>query len=359
MKICLINNLYPPFNRGGAERVFVDQFNKLTSKGHQVFVITSKPLFSKPKNQKNIYRFYPLNIFSIYHINKLPVVLRAVWRLLDIFNFHSYFKIKKILTKENPDLIYAHNLTGLGYLIPRLIKRLKIKYIQVVHDVALIYPSGLLIYNHRQESFLIKIYFKLTRFLFNSPNQINFPSEWLKKYYQDHNFFLSSAKQVVRNFTVPTKDLLSSKKLKDPAKVHFLYLGQIEEHKGIIFLINAFNQLDDIGYQLDIIGDGSKIKEAKKLAAENPNIVFHPWSHQSEINLLKTADYTILPSLCYENSPTTIFTSLLANVPVIAPDLGGIPELITVNKNGYLIPPGDIKCLIKILKNVIIKARKD
>jgi len=360
MKICLINNLYQPYEHGGAEVVAENQVNDFISQGHDVFVITTQPLFKKinpaTSLKYKVYRFYPWNIFSFYYLNKLPVFLRAIWRLLDIFNFYSYFKIKSILNKERPDIVYGHNLTGFGYLIPATIKKSKVRYIQVTHDVVLIRPSGLLLFGKEKENILIKLYTLITKFLFNSPDQIHFPSHWLKNYYDSYGFFPASEKQVIRNFKIRTEDLLSRKQLKNPAKINFLFVGQIEKHKGILFLIKSFYKLRVTDYELHIVGAGSQLKQAKQLASHNKNIIFH--GYQSAKKFLPQADYTIVPSLCYENSPTIIFQSLAAGVPVIASNLGGIPELIENNKNGYLFAPVDKESLLNILKSIIIKANE-
>mgnify|MGYP001481698211 CR=1 FL=1 len=365
MKICLLNNLYPPYYRGGAERVVENQVKKLLADGHDVFVITTKPSMSSPKlgpaspnrgegvpkaEGYRVYRFYPLNIISYYHLNKLPASPRVLWRLIDTFNFHSYFKIKKILRTEKPDIIYAHNLTGLGLLIPRLIKKLKIKYIQTMHDVVGVRPSGLLLFGHESENILVKLWTRLNRVLYGSPEEVIFPSAWLNNYYETHGFFPQSKKVVIRNFVIPADNLLSNKKPKSPDKITFLYIGQIETHKGILFLVKTVNELLVTSYELLIIGSGSQLELVKKLAKENPRIKFLGYQSPDKIKAyLQQADYTIVPSLCYENSPTVIFESLAAGVPVIAANLGGIPELLRVGENGYLFKPGNVQVLSDIL----------
>lgn len=359
MKICLINNLYPPFYRGGAERVVENQFQKFVADGHDVFVITSGPLLKNVGTQnlafppKQIYRFYPLNLISYYHLSKLPAILRALWRLVDTFNFYSYFKIKKILRAKKPDIIYTHNLTGLGLLIPRLIKKLKIKNIQTMHDVVGVRPSGLLLLGQEKENIFIKIWTMLNRWLYGSPDEVHFPSEWLMDYYSAHNFFPNSKKEVIRNFPVPTADLLSNKKLKSPDRMILSYIGQIEVHKGILFLLNTINELRIKNYELWIMGTGSALNQAKKLATGNPRIKFLSYQPKEKIQAyLKQSDYTIVPSLCYENSPTVIFESLAAGVPVIASNLGGIPELVRAGESGYLFTAGNVQLLSDILNKL-------
>ncbi|NMC51692.1 glycosyltransferase family 4 protein [Candidatus Kuenenbacteria bacterium] len=356
MKICLINNLYPPYNRGGAERVVENQAQEFVTAGHEVFIITSRPIQDRSQagsEKIKVYRFFPPNIISYYHLQKLPFPLRAPWRLFDTFNFHSYFKIKKILQTEKPDIVYAHNLTGLGLLIPRLIKKLKIKYTQTMHDVVGIRPSGLLLYGQEKENIFIKFWTSLNRWLYSSPDKVIFPSVWLKKYYEGHKFFPHGPKEAAQNFYLPSANLLLNKKLKSPDKVTFLYIGQIESHKGILFLIQTLNELLVTSYELLILGSGSQLESAKDLAKSNSQIKFLGYQPKEKIQeYLKQADYTIVPSLCYEASPTVIFESLAVGVPVIASNLGGIPELIRVGEKGYLFEPGNKKQLLEIIEDI-------
>ena len=119
MKICIINSLYPPYNRGGAEVIAEKQAKELLAEGNDVFVITTRPMCRKSssgcgfsvEDGIKIYRFYPLNIFSIYFIYKHCYLKRIIWRIIDVFNIHSYNQIKRILIQEKPDIVpYLHLL---------------------------------------------------------------------------------------------------------------------------------------------------------------------------------------------------------------------------------------------------------
>ncbi len=359
MKIAVVNNLYPPFNRGGSSRVVQKQISDFKRAGHHVFVITTRPLFASPSIEEQlckVYFIYPWNIFSVYYINKFNFLLRSVWRLIDIFNLSTYFKIKHIFNKEKPDIVYAHNLTGLGYLLPRLFKKMGIRYVQIIHDVALIRPSGLLIYGYEYDNFFIKLYINLTKHLFASPHEIIFPSQWIKQYYEKYNFFPLSHKRIVKNFNLDIKNLLDYKKLKTKQQINFLYLGQMEKHKGILLLIDVFNHLPNRlreKYNLLIVGQGSQLANCKKKAKQNKHIIFYGHQPANKVKIfLNLADYLIVPSLCYENAPTVIFEALDGQLPVIASNLGGINELIIDNKNGYLFEAGNKRLLIKILEKI-------
>ena len=66
---------------------------------------------------------------------------------------------------------------------------------------------------------------------------------------------------------------------------------------------------------------------------------------------IRDSKYCILPSLWYENSPNCVLESFAYRKPVIASNIGGIPELVKNNYNGFLFEPGSIEdCRDKILK---------
>ena len=57
-----------------------------------------------------------------------------------------------------------------------------------------------------------------------------------------------------------------------------------------------------------IAGTGGKLKKARQLAKPNKYIKFLGWKNKEEIrDLMESSDCLIVPSLCYENSPTVIY----------------------------------------------------
>jgi len=346
MKIYLINNLYKPYNRGGAERIVELQAEGLTQTGHEVFIISTKPLFATPPpatawhwRAGNTQHLKPKAYYLpglYYNLNKIPKILRLLWHLLDMFDIGNYLKIKPILKKEKPDIVITHNLKGLSYLIPRAINCLKIKHIHVLHDIQLLHPSGLMLYRKekRLNSFPAKIYISLCRWLFSSPEIVISPSKWLMKLHEEKNFFSQSRKIVLPN-PIPDSSVSSLlPRRKTGGKVfRFLYVGQIEKHKGILFLINSFSILYQnfgrCGFELIITGTGSKLKKAKQLAKLNKYIKILGWKDKEGVReLMNSTDCLIVPSLCYENSPTVIYEAASVGLPIIAARLGGIPELV-------------------------------
>ena len=356
MKIGIISNLYPPFVRGGAEVIAALEAKGLKDVWQHVFIITSRPyrgfrsLFVSrgEDNEIPVYRFYPLNFYHYLNDFRFPGFVRFFWHLWDNFNIFSYWQVKKILITEKPDAIITHNLMGLGFLLPRLLKKLKIKHLHTLHDVQLGTPSGLILHGKEKSwqhhFFKIIGYDKLMKFLWRSPDVVISPSRFLLNYYQKLGLFPDSKKTVLPN---PIKQIIKFNR-KSSYNLELLYLGQIHSAKGILELISAIHNLKLPALRLNIIGVGPDLACAKKLAGLDKRICFHGWlGHQEMMPLLAKADVLIVPSLCYENSPTVIYEVLALGIPVLAADIGGVAELITEGKNGWIFPAGDFKTLNK------------
>jgi glycosyltransferase involved in cell wall biosynthesis len=370
MKICLINNLYPPYARGGAERIAEITAQEAIKAEHEVIIISSRPRFRTKilaTAADGIKKYLVPSLF--YDLNKIPLPFRLFWHGWDMFDIFTARKIKNILEKEKVDLVITHNLKGLSYLTPWFmvkefnfptiqkafgfsIKKTGIKHIHILHDIQLIHPSGLLIYGKEKKinSFLAKIYFSICKKLFGSPDLVVAPSAWLLKMYEDRGFFPGSKKMVLPN---PTAVILDPQNIdainRVPTKeFRFLYIGQLEIHKGIFLLVKSFLELlkKYPTCKLDIVGDGSKIEEIEKLIGQNSRIEILGRKKMQEIfDLMKNSSCVIVPSLCYENSPTVIYEAIEVGLPVIASNIGGTPELLANNKKLLFLP--EEKCLLE------------
>jgi glycosyltransferase involved in cell wall biosynthesis len=68
--------------------------------------------------------------------------------------------------------------------------------------------------------------------------------------------------------------------------------------------------------------------------------------------LYNLADAFVLPSYS-ESFPMTVLEAMSCKLPVIATDVGGIPEMIDSNRNGLLFQPGNPKGLSASLHKVL------
>ncbi len=360
MKIGIITNLYPPYARGGAEYVIVRTVEALTAKGHDVFVVTTGPKSITAKGEldlnatERVYRYFPPNIYHVLDDYKYSWPIRFIWHVIDAFSTYSAWKISRILREEKPDVVITHNLKGIGFQIPQMIQRLNIPHVQIVHDLQLIYPSGLLFAGKERQPTLLRPLYFIYRFLcrafFGIPDLVIFPSEYLKSVYLNNKFFQNSEKIVMPNPAPKFQLAHRTKTMSDTLRL--LFVGQLEEHKGIRFLLKSFQKLD-IKSRLIIAGEGYYKKYVNKIAVPSPNILYLGFvTTEQLVSVLNTVDALVVPSLCYENSPTVIYESLQAGIPVLASDIGGVGELVKNGVNGFLFKPGDTEDFIRATKEL-------
>ncbi len=329
MKVAVINNLYKPYQKGGAEKVAEITINQLQSLGHQVFLVTTKPSSKKEENSSP--KTYYINS-KYYNLKDYSYTYRFFWQIENVFNTRKALRLRRILKKEKPDLIISNNLMGLSFLSFFVIRQLKIKHVHILHDVQLIHPSGLIFYRKEKiaDTLAARIYQMLNKKISSSPDLIVSPSKWLLEKHLRRGFFKKSKKLILDNPLAFKKIETKKEATENKRNYNFIFVGQIEEHKGVIFLIKTFNRIKNKeNIKLTIVGDGSLMNKAQELASGNKNITFLGKKNGEEVkNELLKHDCLIVPSLCYENSPTVIYEASAFNLPVIASDLGGISELI-------------------------------
>lgn len=356
MKIILINNLYKPYARGGAEKVVENIARGLLKQGDEVKIITTRPFFSRGPIFERETNIYYLRSFY-YNLISIPKFLRFFWHILDIFWPGDFWRTWLILKREKPDLVISHNLKGIGLSARAAIKSLRIKHIHTLHDIQLLHPSGLMMYGEEKkiENFSSRIYAFLSKIFISSPDFIVSPSVWLMRLHEERGFFKKSKKYIIPN----PIDLIignASQGNQKGDEINFLYVGQIENHKGISFLVESFEGINS--GKLTIVGDGSILNKLKKDKGGN-NIVFLGRKNKDEVaELMRRADCLIVPSLCYENSPTVIYEAFAVGLPVLASRLGGIGELLPAE---YLFEAGNREDLLKKIewfkenKNLVVQ----
>ena len=141
-------------------------------------------------------------------------------------------------------------------------------------------------------------------------------------------------------------------------QVNLLFLGRIGQRKGAFDLIRAFSLLPPEcrnRTRLIMAGDG-ELEEARHLVKRlnlSSSITLPGWMDTHECDrLLAEADVFILPSYD-EGLPLAMLEAMAWGLPVIVTPVGGIPEIVTSGETGFLINPGDIDKLSKVMLNSI------
>lgn len=68
--------------------------------------------------------------------------------------------------------------------------------------------------------------------------------------------------------------------------------------------------------------------------------------------LIRGAKCTVYPSIWYENCPFSVMESIMYGTPVVASDIGGIPELIDDGKTGFLFEAGNTEKMTEAINRI-------
>lgn len=137
---------------------------------------------------------------------------------------------------------------------------------------------------------------------------------------------------------------------RDDPRLHLVFVGRLAPVKGLRVLIEALRLrraregADDL--RLTVVGDGEDRPALEAMAAPLGDAVrFTGYRSQDEVaGILATADAFALASFA-EGVPVVLMEAMAAGLPVIAPRITGIPELVEDGVSGILVPPGDAQAL--------------
>jgi glycosyltransferase involved in cell wall biosynthesis len=133
--------------------------------------------------------------------------------------------------------------------------------------------------------------------------------------------------------------------------------GRAQPYKGIETAIAAARLLQDQGDQIThfaFCGDGSGLRSLQALSSDLGVARFHFLGRREDIpSLLGSATVAVVPSHWGEAFGLTVVEAMAAGVPVVASAVGGIPELVTHAKTGFLVPPRDPYALATAIRECL------
>ncbi|MBT4850342.1 glycosyltransferase family 4 protein [Candidatus Parcubacteria bacterium] len=142
-------------------------------------------------------------------------------------------------------------------------------------------------------------------------------------------------------------------------KKYFGTIASFYKTKGYEFLLEAIKLLKEENsplldtYNWAFMGDGPELDNIKKLAKEYnvSDYVKFLGEKENAWKYLNAFDYFILPST-KEGLPYTILEAGLAKLPTISTQVGGIPEILTNDKTGLVVPPANPLSLAEAMKKL-------
>ena len=134
-----------------------------------------------------------------------------------------------------------------------------------------------------------------------------------------------------------------------------------DKRKGNQFLMPALERMAKAGWNenTELVIIGASGPENSSEFGMKVHYMGHLHDEESQVLLYSAADVTVAPSM-QENLSNTVMESLACGTPVVAFNIGGMPDLISHQKSGYLVAPFDINELASGIAWILEdKARHD
>ena len=141
-----------------------------------------------------------------------------------------------------------------------------------------------------------------------------------------------------------------------------LFLGRLWEGKGAWVVVRALGRLralDGLTARLTLAGPiepaerEAIVREIEQAGVSDLVEITGPLSPARVADLLSTAHVLVVPSTWEEPFPLVCIEGALARVPLVASDVGGIPEFLTDSEHALLFPPGDSDACAEALRKTL------
>lgn len=236
-------------------------------------------------------------------------------------------KLYRVMREEKPDVVHTH-LDVIKYAVPAaLLAGVKCR-VHTVHSVAQKEAEGM------AQKIINKTYYRLG---WSVPVAL---SEEVRQTIVDFYGLKHEKVPVIRNGV----DLSKCQRKEDyrvGETVKLLHVGRFDVPKNHAGLLKAFQKLheQDPRCRLQLVGDGELREETEKLAMALGIAQWVEFAGMQEnvYPYLQKADVFVLPSI-YEGNPMTILEAMGTGLPIVATEVGGIPDMLKNGQTGLLVP---------------------
>lgn len=131
-----------------------------------------------------------------------------------------------------------------------------------------------------------------------------------------------------------------------PSEPFILFVGDLMHLKGVDVLLEGYASLERAP-PLVLIG-----RRCQDTPAELPRNVrlFSMWPHAAIMHAWRRCLFGVLPSVGPEACATVVMEAMASGKPVLASDIGGMPDLVDSGETGLLVPPGNAPALANAIQ---------
>ena len=330
MKILMLTWEYPPRVVGGISRVVYDLSHRLIKDGHEVTVVTYRdgevPYYEDDKGVK----VYRVDNYMIQPNNFIDWILQL--------NFNMVERASQIIAEQGKfDVIHAHD-----WLVANAAKTLKhsfdIPIVATIHATEAGRNSGI---REPNQKYINDTEWMLTY----EANEVIVNSNYMKSEVQ-RLFGLPFEKiNVVPNgvnlnkFTGMDRDYSFRRKYAMDNEKIILFMGRLVYEKGVQHLISAMPKILENYHdaKLVIAGKGGMLDELKaqvEAMGLGQKVYFTGYLNAKQVSkMYKCADISVFPST-YEPFGIVALEAMLAGVPTVVSDVGGLNEIVEHGVDG-------------------------
>ena len=387
MKVLVIGSVYPRFHEDAEVPWLRTSIAHLKKAGLQVQVLA--PAYKGLKSHEidgvpvNRFRYAPANLEMLTHEEGAPSKMASKpWlQLLAIpYIISGFFKCLAICRKWRPDIIHAHWPFPHAYIALGAAKLFKIPLVLNFHGAEL-----LLIRKKKWVKPLLKFAIGQAQAVFANSSFTagkikairNVDVEWSPygTTLDERRNTKDERREAVEGGSLPLAPASASAtpsprgdspKTPEPhainGKFKILFVGRHIERKGICYLIEAAKYLPRDQFEIRIVGVGDLTEELKKQAASMPpesaEIIFTGKLSPEELaNEYRTANVFTLPAIVDSKGDTeglgvVLIEAMELGLPVVASNVGGIPDVVVDGVSGILVPEKSPEALASAFKKL-------
>jgi N-acetyl-alpha-D-glucosaminyl L-malate synthase BshA len=326
---------YPTY--GGSGVVATELGKELATRGHDVHFITYALPIRLTMSERIYFHEVEVLTYPLFEYPPYDLVLAT--------------KMAEVTARYELDILHVHYAIPhsiSAYLAKMMLSERKIPFVTTLHGTDIT-----LVGNDRS-------YLPITRFGIEQSDAVTAVSDYLKRKTIEE-FQIQRPINVVPNFVDcdlygRSSDAKLRAKFAEPNEGIFIHISNFRPLKRVEDVVAIFARARrQCPAKLLMVGDGPERPKAELLAHTEgvfKDVVF--LGKQSDMApLLSIADVLLLPSE-NESFGLVALEAMACEVPVIATQVGGLPEVIEHEEDGFLFPVGDVASMaeagIKLIK---------
>jgi phosphatidylinositol alpha-mannosyltransferase len=132
--------------------------------------------------------------------------------------------------------------------------------------------------------------------------------------------------------------------------LNILFLGRFEPRKGVMYLLKAYRQLRQRGYdcRLLLAGAGPQEREIRRYIATRRLTgveLLGRISEEDKVRYFATADVYVSPATGQESMGVVLLEALASGTPIVCSDIHGYRSVVRRGEQGLLVPPRNVTAL--------------